>query len=125
MSKKTLSYKEYAQLDKDSIEDMINSLLEDYFKQYPFLTFKKMDFGNYWLEIEKEIDRYPSWGSIPENNYTSGTKIELIYDLDKLRSIGDSPEMNLWQSKLYNELEDYFSFFKLSNVIPDINIDFI
>jgi hypothetical protein len=110
MSKKTLSYKEYSQLDKDSIEDMINSLLEDYFKQYPFLTFKKMDFGNYWLEIEKEIDRYPSWGSIPENNYTSGTKIELIYDLDKLRSIGDSPEMNLWQSKLYNELEDYFSF---------------
>ena len=125
MSKKTLSYEEYAQLDKDSIEDMIISLLEDYFKQYPFLTFKVMDFGDYWNEIEKEIDRYPRWDSIPENNYSSRTKIKLIYDLDKLRDMGDNPEMNQWQSKLYSELEDYFSFFKLTRVIPDIELDFI
>ena len=125
MSKKTLSYEEYAQLDKDSVEDMIISLLKDYFKQYPFLTFKVMDFGDYWNEIEKEIDRYPRWDSIPESNFSSRTKIKLIYDLDKLRDMGDNPEMNQWQSKLYSELEDYFSFFKLTRVIPDIELDFI
>lgn len=125
MSKKTLSYEEYSQLDKDSVEDMIISLLKDYFKQYPFLTFKGMDFGDYWNEIEKEIDRYPRWGSIPDSNFSSRTKIKLIYDLDKLRDMGDNPEMNQWQSKLYSELEDYFSFFKLTRVIPDIELDFI
>lgn len=125
MYKNTLTYDEYYKLNKDSVEDMINSLLKDDFKKYPFLTFKGLDFGRYWDKIEEEIRRYPDWGHIPDNNFSSDTEIKVIYDLDKSKGIEDNPEMATWQKNTYDNLEDYFRFFKLTKVIPNIKLDFI
>jgi hypothetical protein len=125
MSIITLTYEEYFQLDKDSVEDMINSLLKDFFKQFPFLKFKKMDFGNYWTEIEKDIERYRTWNNIPNNNFSSGTNIHVLFDMKKFNNVSNDPKMTQWQSMLYDELHDFFNFFKLTIVVPNVELDII
>lgn len=121
--KQTMSYEDYYKLDKDEIEDMMNDLVRDYFKKIPFIEFKSFDFGGYWDDIDKEIKRYPSWGHIPTNGFGSKSTIYIDYDMSK--SADSSTDYADWQSKLYEELETYFNFFRLTNVVPNIDLDFV
>jgi len=123
MYKHTMSYEDYYKLDKDEIEDIMSDLVRDYFKKIPFIKFKRFDFDNYWSKIDEDIERYPSWGHIPANNYGSNSTIHLEYDL----SLSDRSNTDYadWQTKLYDELETYFNFFKLTRIIPNIELDFL
>lgn len=121
--KQTMSYEDYYKLNKDEIEDILNDLVRDYFKKIPFIEFKSFDFGGYWDKIDEEIKRYPSWGHIPTSDFGSKSTIYLDYDMSK--SIGSSTDYADWQSNLYEELESYFDFFRLTRIIPNIDLHFV
>jgi hypothetical protein len=121
--KSTLTYEQYYKLNKDEVEKIINDLLLDYFKSIPFIKFKKIDFGLYWDKIESDIERYPNWGYISTVEFATNSSIYIDYYLKK--SKGVLPEYFDWQIKMYDELDTYFYFFKLTRMTPDLKITFI
>jgi hypothetical protein len=117
---KPLTYKEYENLDKQEIDDVITELTKEFFNKYESMEFISLDFGDYWKQIDIKILNEPDWSFIPRNLWVKNSEIKLLVDWSlyiKNKSEGE------WQTELYREMDDWFSFFRLPKLVPYIRFD--
>lgn len=111
-------YKTLTDYDKKEIEKLFfETLKEEVENLFPFLKVEKVDFGNYWEQVDEESNRWKELSGFVMSNGKTFIRLPDVSDF-----INSGQSKIEYSSTIYEAQSNIFEFFGLPNTVIGITL---
>jgi len=111
-------YKTLTDSDKKEIEKLFfETLKEEVENLFPFLKVEKVDFGNYWEQVDEESNRWKELSGFVMSNGKTFIRLPDVSDF-----IASGQSKIEYSSTIYEAQSNIFEFFGLPNTVIGITL---